>query len=299
MADDLVVVLADKQDQPPLPGQQLLDGAPHLLPQRVPGRHHHRRHRLVDQGEGAVLQLPSEDPLAVHVAQLLHLERQLHRRGVIITPSEGQEGILARQLLRKLLDEAFLLQDLLHHAGEVQEVPHDFLPPGHLRNGVLAQLEGDHHDHQDLAGVGLRAGHSNLHPGVDVNPAVGLPRDGAPHGVGDPQAQGALVFCVLQGVQGVRCLARLGHEHASVVPEEGGLPVKQVACQLQGDGDARELLHELPCREAGVVTGPASDEDQPPGPHDVVHVVLQATQLDARSLVKVRGHSGAQGPDRV
>jgi hypothetical protein len=35
-------------------------------------------------------------------------------------------------------------------------------------------------------GAHLCAGHSDLGPGIDVDPAVGLPADGAPHRVRDP-----------------------------------------------------------------------------------------------------------------
>jgi hypothetical protein len=38
-------------------------------------------------------------------------------------------------------------------------------------------------------GAHLCAGHSDLGPGVDVDPAVGLPADGAPHRVRDPDDQ--------------------------------------------------------------------------------------------------------------
>mmetsp|Transcript_4386 Transcript_4386/g.15738 ORF Transcript_4386/g.15738 Transcript_4386/m.15738 type:complete len:269 (+) Transcript_4386:1091-1897(+) len=197
VVQDVVVPFAHQEDQPALPGQQLLDRGPHLLPEGVIRGHHHRWHGLVDQREGAVLELPGQDALAVHVAKLLHLERQLQGSGIVVAPAERQQGRLLRKLSRQVLDHALLPQHPAHHGRQPEQVPHDLVPPLALGDRVLAQLQGDHHDHQDLARVSLGARHPDLYAGVDVNPTRRLPGDGRPHRVGDPHAQGTPSLGVL------------------------------------------------------------------------------------------------------
>lgn len=49
----------------------------------------------------------------------------------------------------------------------------------------------------------LGAGYSDLRPGVDVDPAVGLSGDGAAHRVGDAHGQSSPLLAVAQGHQAV------------------------------------------------------------------------------------------------
>ena len=50
----------------------------------VSGDDHDDRHRLVDEREGSVLQLPGQDPLRVHVRQLLDLLQGYKRKNVSV-----------------------------------------------------------------------------------------------------------------------------------------------------------------------------------------------------------------------
>lgn len=52
----------------------------------------------------------------------------------------------------------------------------------------------------------LGAGYSDLRPGVDVDSAVCLPRDGAAHCVGDAHSQSSSLFTVAQGHEAVSSL---------------------------------------------------------------------------------------------
>ena len=52
---------------------------------------------LVDEGEGAVLELAGLDALAVDVGELLDLERPLHARGVVEAAAHHQQGLGLRQ----------------------------------------------------------------------------------------------------------------------------------------------------------------------------------------------------------
>eukprot|EP00959_Pyramimonas_sp_CCMP1952_P187878 3928318-Pyramimonas_sp.AAC.1 len=63
---------------------------------------------------------------------------------------------------------------------------------------VLAELERDEGHGDNLARVRLGACHADLRARVDVHAAVGAPRDGAAHRVGDAHAEGAVLLRVVQ-----------------------------------------------------------------------------------------------------
>ena len=63
-------------------GHHLEETAETLAVERVPGQHEDAGHLVVHQSQRAVLQLPGQDPLAVHVGQLLDLQGALQTGGV-------------------------------------------------------------------------------------------------------------------------------------------------------------------------------------------------------------------------
>ena len=94
----------------------------------------------------------------------------------------------------------------------------DFTSAGLKREAIGGQNEGKHGEGEDLRGVGLRRGHSDLRSGVDVDSAVSLARNGRADGVGDAHGQGATGLAVAQGIEGVGRLTGLRDEEADVVP---------------------------------------------------------------------------------
>ena len=64
------------------PGHHLEEAAETLAVERVPGDHQDQRHLVINQRQGAVLQLPGQQSLAVHVGQLLDLQGTLQAGGV-------------------------------------------------------------------------------------------------------------------------------------------------------------------------------------------------------------------------
>ena len=79
--------------------RQLLQCVHALGEHLVPHDDHEDGHLAVHQRQGAVLQLPRLDALAVHVGQLLHLEGPLETGGEVVTPAHDEEGLLGVQLL--------------------------------------------------------------------------------------------------------------------------------------------------------------------------------------------------------
>ncbi len=73
----LGVALLHDEDGVAAPGEHLLEGVDALRVDGVAHHHHDDGHRLVDQGQRAVLQLAGENALRVHVRQLLDLQGAL------------------------------------------------------------------------------------------------------------------------------------------------------------------------------------------------------------------------------
>ena len=63
------------------PGHHLKEAAETLGVDRVPGDHQDQRHLVINKSQRSVLQLPRQDPLAVHVCELLDLQSSLQASG--------------------------------------------------------------------------------------------------------------------------------------------------------------------------------------------------------------------------
>ena len=162
----------------------------HTLGEHVVSHHNHDNgHGGVHHGQGAVLQFPGLDSLAVHVGQLLHLECPLQTRGEVEASTHDQQRLLLVQLVTDCLHLLIQLQHLLDHAGQLLQTLDDLRPPGLQRDPVLGHHQGEHDEAEDLAGVGLGAGHAYLRSSVDVDPRVRLSADGGADSVGDAQDQ--------------------------------------------------------------------------------------------------------------
>lgn len=113
------------------------------------------------------------------------------------------------------------------------------------RDAVLAHDHSKHDQREELGGVSLGGGNTNLGPGVDVHAAVRLSANGAADGVGDADDQRTPVLAVAQGHQGVGRLTRLRDEEAHIVPEDRRVAVKKVGRQLHHHGQLSQLLEKL------------------------------------------------------
>ena len=78
----------------------------------------------------------------------------------------------------------------------IQFYLNNFTPPWAEGEPIGRHDQGEHGQGQDLGRVGLRGSHTDLGPGVDVNSAVGLARNGGADRVGDAQGEGSPVLAV-------------------------------------------------------------------------------------------------------
>ena len=118
-----VVALGGDGDDDAVAGAHLFDVAEHLGVVLVLHGDRDDRHALVDQRDGAVLHLAGGVALGVDVADLLELERALHRDGVLQAAAEEEEVLRAGVALGDGACAGCVrlqrLADQLRHAREV------------------------------------------------------------------------------------------------------------------------------------------------------------------------------------
>ncbi|CAF3449092.1 unnamed protein product [Fusarium graminearum] len=249
----LIVGVAD-DDGLTTTSNNLLVGVEGLLEEVITGQDHDDGEVLIDQGQDTVLQLTRHDSLAVKVGDFLDLEGTLEGSGELATTAEKEE--------------------------DVGETLHDLLTASLLGGTVLAQGQSEHDHGNELRGVGLGRGDTDLRTGVDVNTTVGEERDGGTDNVDDTNGQGTTLQAVAEGHEGVGSLTRLRDEDASVVTEDRGLSVKEIGSQLDGDGDLSKLLKDTTDSHARVVRGTASNEDDAAASADSGDVGAETTESD-------------------
>mmetsp|Transcript_21230 Transcript_21230/g.40413 ORF Transcript_21230/g.40413 Transcript_21230/m.40413 type:complete len:246 (-) Transcript_21230:948-1685(-) len=233
-----------------------------------------------------MLHLPSQNALAVHERDLLHLERALQSGCVLKATTEKQQALLVGQFLGQLHNGWLQSQCALDGAGQQQQTTDDILAAVCLGHLILTQSQRPHRDCDNLTGVRFCAGNPYLAAGVDVHSALRGARDGAAHRVGDAHAECPVVLGVLESLQRVRRLARLADEHRRVVAEHRALPVQHVARELKHHGHLHQLLHRLTCRQSCIEGGSTGNEqDAPRLANDVVDGGLQTPQFDGPCAV--------------
>lgn len=208
-----------------------------------------------------MLQLTGHDGFAVKVGDFLNLEGTLKSSGELAATAEKEERLLVLEVLAKLLDGGVKLENGLDLGRDVGETLHDLLAASLLGSTVLAQRQSKHDHGNELRGVGLGGGDTDLGTGVDVDTTVGKERDGGADNVNNTHSQGTTLQAVAESHEGVGSLTRLRDEDAGVVTEDRGLSVEEIGSQLNGDGDLSKLLKDTTDSHARVVRSTASNED--------------------------------------
>ena len=277
---ELGVVLVADDDWSSATGNDLLVCVERLGEDVVTGKDHDDREVLVDQSQDTVLELARHDSLAVKVRDLLDLESTLERGSVLRATAEKQQGLLVLEPLAKLLDGLVELEHLLELVGDLGETLDDLLPPLLLGCTVLTEREREHDHADELRGVGLGGGNTDLRTSVDVHTAVGEERDGGTDSVDDTDSQGTALQAVAESTQGIGSLTRLRDKDAGVVTEDGCLTVKEIGGQLNGNRDFSELLKDTTDSHARVVRSTAGNEDDSPASPDGREVLTETTKSD-------------------
>ena len=95
---------------------------------------------------------------------------------MLITPAQDNEGvILVQDGLAEFLVVGIVVQHLLHLLRELPQLVDEVLTPLFGGEPVMSQGEGHHDQGNELARVGLGAGHADLRASVEVNTTVCLP----------------------------------------------------------------------------------------------------------------------------
>ena len=80
---------------------------------------------------------------------------------------------------------------------------------------------------------------------MDIDSAMGLPRDGAAHHIGYSQHLHPFFFCLSQSSQGVSCLARLADGDDQVTLAQHGLTVPEFRRVFNINGNPGIFLYKV------------------------------------------------------
>lgn len=212
------------------------------------------------------------------------------------TTAEEKQRLLVLELEAQVLDVLVLLENLLELLRNLAQTLHDSLSSGLLGRTVLTERKSKHNHADELGGVGLGGGNTDLGTSVDVDTTVCHHGDGGTDNVDDTNSESTTLETVAQSKEGVSGLTRLGDKDAGVVTEDRGLSVKEVRSQLDRDGDLSQLLEDTTNSHARVVRSTASNEDDSAATTDGGNVLLKTTQSNSLVLnVEATTHSVDNG----
>ena len=100
------------------PGLHLHHVAHGLVEQRRVGTQGHHQCPLLDQGDGAVLELAGGVGLGVDIADLLELQGALQAHGIVQVPADEEDGVVVEVPGGKIGDVLGVIQELLHQVRQ-------------------------------------------------------------------------------------------------------------------------------------------------------------------------------------
>mmetsp|Transcript_9771 Transcript_9771/g.22976 ORF Transcript_9771/g.22976 Transcript_9771/m.22976 type:complete len:347 (+) Transcript_9771:137-1177(+) len=234
-------------------------------------------HELVDERDGAVLHLGRGVALGVDVGDLLKLERALEGHGEVEAPAQVEEVGGVPEDARHVEHLLLLLEHLAHLVGQRGERLELLLEVSRAVVALLLEeLERDHAHDADLRGEGLGRGDADLGPGVQVDAAVRLARNGRAHRVADAHGQAAVTLGKRDGGEGVGGLARLRDGDDDVRLVHDGVAVPELGGVLDLDGDLGEVLDHVLAGEGRVPRGAARADDDARRGDDALQVGREA-----------------------
>ena len=91
LCKDTMLPFLHHAQHPGAPGDHHYDGGQELIQNRRMAGQRHYQPSLIDQGNGAVLELPGRIGLGMDVADLLQLQRSFHRHGIIQISADKEQ----------------------------------------------------------------------------------------------------------------------------------------------------------------------------------------------------------------
>ena len=178
-----------------------------------------------------------------------------------------------------LAHPALALQRLADQVRQGVQLTHHLRSLNRRQVAHPAEIEGQHGQDGDLVGERLGAGHADLGAGVEVDAAVGLPRDAAADDVAQGQRRVPLALALAQGGQRVGRLAGLGQGQHDGVAVQRRVAVAELAGVLDLDRHARELLEQVLADQRRVVARAARRHHDPLGLAQPLHVEVEAAEV--------------------
>ena len=252
------------------PGFHLHHIAHSLFKQPAIGAQRHHQGAVLNQADGAVLQLAGGIGLGVDIGDLLQLQGALQPQGVVQVPANVEHRVVVEVLGGEILDMFPIRQHLLHLAGQqlhlLQGRPavRRVRRPPHLGKEESQQI---HHRH--LGGIGLGGGHRDLRPGPGVQHFIRLPGDGTAHHVDNGQDPPPQPPGLPQGGQGVQCLSRLADDHHQGALIHDGIHIPELRGQGHLHRDAGQPLQIVFPHHSHMVAGAAGHNVNFPDVPDV------------------------------
>ena len=256
-----------------------------------------RKHQrpVLNEGDGAVLQLAGGIGLGVDVRDLLELQGALQTQSVVHVPTDEEHGIVVEILGCVVLDLLLLFQHLLHLGGQHQQLLHRAVIPL-PRHGtqLLREIQPQQVHHRKLGGVRLGGGHGDLRPGPGVQHHIRLPGDGRTHHVDDGQDLRPQPLGLPEGGHGVQRLAGLADDHHEGIFIHDWVHVAELGGQRHLHRLAHQPLQIVLAHHAHMVGGTAGHDVDLADIFDVV--LVKAEVLEVHPAVLDPGEDGpAQG----
>ena len=200
-----------------------------------------------------MLHLAGGVAFGVDVGDFLQLQRAFQRDGEVNAAAEEEEILHPLVDARQLVGLLVAAQHGFQHAGQPAQLLCQF-DGLFIRHGTanLSQPQSQQKQSHQLRGEGLRAGHSNLRPGVGVDGAIGLAGNHRAHHVADGDGLGpARLAFALRG-NGVGGLAALRDDQRHLVLADQRIAIAELAGVVHLDRHARQPLDHVFSGQSGV-----------------------------------------------
>ena len=261
------------------PGLHLHHVAHGLVEQRRIGAQGHHQCPLLDQGDGAVLELAGGVGLGVDIADLLELQGALQAHGVVQVPADEEDGVVIEVSGGKIGDVLGVIQELLHQVRQGLDLGDDGVVLLGIHGPQLFRQVQAHQVHQhQLGGVGLGGGHGDFGAGPGVEHVVGVPGDGGAHHVDDGQGPAAPALGLPHGGHGVQSLAGLADDDDQGLFIHQRVAVAELAGQHHLHRAAHQLFPVVLADHTHVIAGAAGDDEDAGDLPDVVLGHVQVVQ---------------------
>ncbi len=161
------------------------------------------RHVFVNQSERSMLQFTGKDTFRVNIRDFLDLESTFHTGCVLESARQEEQVGFLDHGPGEFLNARLEGKDFLDIGRQTVQAINDLLAAFGLSEVIVRELKCDHHQDNVLRSVGFGRSDTDFRASVDMDPAVGLARDGRADGVGNSDTKGASFLTVGEGIKSI------------------------------------------------------------------------------------------------